>query len=106
MFTEYIVAKEDMQVKIIIDFFVPVLSVKAKYRVKDIEILPKRKRKWQSVFYSIKRDSSDYRFADDETKKKILQEECYKYVTEQDIRVALQKAYEELKPVFSLDIFA
>ena len=102
MKTEHIVEKEDMKVKIIIEFFTRSINDKAVYRIADIQYLPKRKRKWLSVF-----DGIEYRYrrTDKEEKVKLLQEEYYKYVTEQDIKEALDKAYESLKPVFSLELF-
>ena len=100
MKTEYIIEKEDMKVKIIIYFFTS--YGKAVYRIDDIKYLPKKKRKWLSVFDGIR---YKYRKTDKEYKGKLLQEEYYKYVTEQDIKEALEKAYEKLKPIFSSEIF-
>lgn len=70
-----------------------------KYSILNLSILPKGKRKWISVTHDIS-DRYDYRNLEfnSEDRQRYILERYLEYVTEEDIRNAVNYAYEQLKP--------
>ena len=77
-----------------------------KYRIYDLSILPKGKRKWISVTHDIS-DRYDYRNLEfnSEDRQKYIKERYLKYVTEEDIRSAVSYTYEQLSPELNKIVF-
>lgn len=95
---EFIVQKETYKAKIAV---VPAEYGYGewKYRIYNLSILPKGKRKWISVTHDIS-DRYDYRNLkfNSEDRQRYILERYLEYVTEEDIQNAVNYAYEQLKP--------
>ena len=73
------------------------ISSKLDYRIVDLGIKEKRKRKYE-YRSKIIRDDYFYRGLDTEGRKQYIKDDFLKYVSPEDIYNALTFAYEKLKP--------
>ena len=96
MFEEYIVQKEEYRAKIIVGILNFSLSGLT-YKISDLEILPKGKRKWISIGREL-RDQYAYRVLDFDERSQYAKEQYLKYVSWEDICAAVDYAYAQLKP--------
>ena len=96
MLKEYIVQKEEYKAKIIVGILHFSLS-DLTYRISDLEILPKGKRKWISIGTDI-RDEYAYRVLDFDGRSQYAKEQYLKYVSWEDLCAAVDHAYAQLKP--------
>ena len=93
---EYIVQKEANKVKIDVEM-IAFGSSDFRYRISDLSILPKGRRKWISLGAPI-RDEYAYRILDFDGRSQYAKEKFLQYVSWEDICAAVDYAYAQLKP--------
>ena len=93
---EYMVQKDGYKAKIFVT--VPNFDFSdLNYRISDVSILPKGKRKWISIGEDI-RERYAYRVLDIERRHQYAKEQYLQYVSWEDMCAALEFAYARLKP--------
>lgn len=95
---EYIIERADKKIKIVVKIVAGYCSSNiVDYRITDILILPKGKRKWLSVSSSI-RDDYSYRRLDTDGRREFIKNKFLSYVSIEEIEKAVQIAYDGIKP--------
>lgn len=92
---QYEIKNSDRKIRITVD--VSYTYTEFIYRLCNVEILQKGKRKWMSVTYPI-RDCHKYRALDRDGRSEYVKQEILKYCSEDDIKNAFIYAYSQISP--------
>ena len=97
MKVEYKISKEKVDVLIKVEIFVPYFCSNLEYRIADIGIKSKEKRKYRFKAHDIL-NSHIYRNLDIKERESYVKQMFMAYVTEEDIKNAIDFAYSKIKP--------
>ena len=92
---EYIIKKPEQTICIEVSIYCDYSKIE--YRVSDIGVKSKGKRKFEFVAARL-RDDHGYRHTDYDKRSDYVKNEYLKIVTEEEIRSAIAYAYEQIKP--------
>ena len=100
MIVDYIKQKENYKLKISVYIYIGMgASTALEYRIKDVSLKPKGKRKFTSPYSYI---TDDYKYRqlgfDTEAKSEYVKNLFLKYCTMEDIQEAVEYAYQQIKP--------
>lgn len=97
MKNEYIIQKENYKVKIVTEFLQG-YSNDGTFVIRDVCILPARKRNWRSITNEAKNTMDYYYAKKNNTQNEVFMKQFLQYCTEDDLRDAIMFHYETMKP--------